>query len=673
MINVCEPFFENYQIFDSYASRKGKGQFTALERAKRFSRKNIWFLKLDIRKYFDSISRDVLKRLLFRRFKDVCVLQNFEQIIDSYESESGRGVPIGNLTSQYFANHYLAVLDHFVKEQLRVGCYVRYMDDFVLWHDDVNFLKQAARTLENFLAEELRLTVKPPFLNRCDHGMTFLGFRVFPDKIVLSHRSRYRFRRKLRAMTEHFASGAWDESTYARHTVQTYRSSSGNPNFQNLPARDKRMSEIVRRCFIARGPDRHFVEIDFASSEVKCLAADTIIATPDGNQSIEAIVHRLQNGEHVRVYSWDHIQNRIAVHQAVGGWKTEDQADVWEIVLNNGKSVKATANHLFMLPDGTYRRLDELRVEDHLMSTCLETQNSMITDIHYAGKADVYDIEVETVHNFALAAGVIVHNCSAAYHNDPAMLHYLSDKATDMHRDMAAQCYQLPLKSVNKTIRNLAKGNFVFAAFYGASWKSMADALWNLPRIQQVKLDDGTLLTDHLKSVGFKRLGVVGVNNVPEPGSYYEYIKEVEFDFWNHRFATYGKWKRDTWFQYLRDGYVDYLSGFRCAGVFPKNEVLNMPIQGLSCHCLLWSMNQINNAIKKYGWKTVLIGQIHDSIEADVPADELDMFLELAHQVMTVKLHKHWKFLTAKMEIEAEVAGLGETWFDKKPYTIKNL
>jgi hypothetical protein len=183
----------------------------------KFSRQNAWFLKMDIRKYFDSISHVVLKKLLLRRFKDVCVLKNFEQIIDSYESATGRGVPIGNLTSQYFANHYLAVLDHFVKENLRVSCYVRYMDDFVLWHDEPEFLKRAAKTLETFLAEELRLSLKPPWLNRSSQGMTYLGFRVFPDKIVLSHRSRYRFRRKLRMMTEYFATGRWDELTYARH------------------------------------------------------------------------------------------------------------------------------------------------------------------------------------------------------------------------------------------------------------------------------------------------------------------------------------------------------------------------------------------------------------------------------------------------------------------------
>ena len=219
LMNVCEPVFERYQIFDSYASRRGRGQFAALKRAKEFSRSNAWFLKLDIRKYFHSISHVVLKKILQHRFKDVCVLGNFEKIIDSYEhtADTQSGVPIGSLTSQFFANHYLAVMDHFIKEHLKAGCYVRYMDDFVLWSDEPEFLKRTVRTLKDFLAQELRLSLKPPVLNRCPQGMTFLGFRVFPDKIVLSHRSRYRFRRKLRMMTEYFETGLWDELTYSRH------------------------------------------------------------------------------------------------------------------------------------------------------------------------------------------------------------------------------------------------------------------------------------------------------------------------------------------------------------------------------------------------------------------------------------------------------------------------
>ena len=217
MMNVCEPVFERYQIFDSYASRKGKGQFAALDRAMVYCRQNTWYLKLDIRKYFDSISHVVLKKQLFQRFKDIFVLENFNRLVDSYESVPLHGVPIGSLTSQFFANHYLSAMDHFIKEDLKTRCYVRYMDDFILWDDDVDSLKRKFYMVERFLSEELCLSLKPRCLNRCSHGLTFLGFRLFPDIMVLSHRSRYRFRRKIRTMTEHYETGMWDEPTYARH------------------------------------------------------------------------------------------------------------------------------------------------------------------------------------------------------------------------------------------------------------------------------------------------------------------------------------------------------------------------------------------------------------------------------------------------------------------------
>ena len=131
--NICGPVFERYQIDQSCACRKGKGQTEAIRLAVSYSRNNNWYLKLDVRKYFDSVCHSVLEKLLFRLFKDQRLLVLFHSLIDSYHTEAGRGIPIGSLTSQYFANHYLGTLDHFVKEHLHCRAYVRYMDDFILW------------------------------------------------------------------------------------------------------------------------------------------------------------------------------------------------------------------------------------------------------------------------------------------------------------------------------------------------------------------------------------------------------------------------------------------------------------------------------------------------------------------------------------------------------------
>jgi retron-type reverse transcriptase len=117
IINICEPVFEEYQISDSYACRKGKGLDAAIDRAQGCSEKSPWFLKMDIRKYFDSIDHEILKKTIRRKFKDKTLLNLFDQIIDGYFKVPGKGVPIGNLTSQYFANHYLALFDHYIKEE----------------------------------------------------------------------------------------------------------------------------------------------------------------------------------------------------------------------------------------------------------------------------------------------------------------------------------------------------------------------------------------------------------------------------------------------------------------------------------------------------------------------------------------------------------------------------
>lgn len=217
LTNVCEPAFESYQIHDSYACRKDKGVYKALERAQRFARGAGFYLKLDVRKYFASIDHDVLKTMLRRRFSDGRLVAVLDRIVDGYESAPGRGVPIGNLTSQYFANHYLGALDHFAKETLGCRRYVRYMDDFVLWDDRRRQLTAWRDAIRDFTRETLRLELKPDCLNATTLGMTFLGYRVYPDRITLAARSRTRFCRKLRAAHRRLRSGKWSQTEAALH------------------------------------------------------------------------------------------------------------------------------------------------------------------------------------------------------------------------------------------------------------------------------------------------------------------------------------------------------------------------------------------------------------------------------------------------------------------------
>jgi len=219
LMNICHPFFEKVQIYDSYASRIGKGTCAALERAKQFNKRYKWFLKLDFRKYFDSLDHAIIKNQLHRLFKDRRLLKIFERIIDSYRVDPGKGVPIGNLTSQYFANHYLASLDHYVKEVLKIKAYIRYMDDLVLWHDTKEILLNAGFSLKQYAEKELNLTLKPICLNRNSHGLPFLGYLVYPGKTRLAHRSRTRFIKKLRIYEDNLISGIWTQEEYQHHVL----------------------------------------------------------------------------------------------------------------------------------------------------------------------------------------------------------------------------------------------------------------------------------------------------------------------------------------------------------------------------------------------------------------------------------------------------------------------
>jgi RNA-directed DNA polymerase len=161
LMNVCEPWFERLLISDTYACRRGMGQWAAVRRAERYAAASRFFLKLDVCKYFDSIVHDRLLAGLERHFKDPLLLHWFRRIVLSHETSPGRGLPIGSLTSQHFANFYLGALDRFVKEGLGRRRYVRYMDDSVVWGASGGELKPVLQALGTFLEVELGLQLKP--------------------------------------------------------------------------------------------------------------------------------------------------------------------------------------------------------------------------------------------------------------------------------------------------------------------------------------------------------------------------------------------------------------------------------------------------------------------------------------------------------------------------------
>jgi RNA-directed DNA polymerase len=207
IMNVCEPVLDRWLIDDTFACRVGRGREAAVDRAMQFCRTQPWCLKLDVRKYFDSINHDQLLGLLTRRFKEVPLHGLFDRIVRSFRGSQGVGLPIGSLMSQHFANFYLGWFDRYVKESLRVRGYVRYMDDMLLWGDDRRELQRVQRECERFAADELRLEFKPAQVRCVEQGISFLGCRLFPTHVELNRRSKQRWQRRVRFLEKAYRLG----------------------------------------------------------------------------------------------------------------------------------------------------------------------------------------------------------------------------------------------------------------------------------------------------------------------------------------------------------------------------------------------------------------------------------------------------------------------------------
>ena len=236
IINVCHQYFERTLIYDTYATRIGKGVYKALDKAKIAASKYQYVAKLDYRKYFDSIDHEVLKEKLERLFKDKELLKLFYKIIDSYCVAEGKGVPIGNLTSQYFANYYLSSLDHKMKEDLRVPVYLRYMDDILMMDNDKSQLKNYVRILQGYSKQELKLQLKEPIYCNSQKGVQFLGYIVKSYRLLLNGRSKKRFREKINYYSDCFEKEIISEEEYQQHLLPllAFASYANNNSFQRV-------------------------------------------------------------------------------------------------------------------------------------------------------------------------------------------------------------------------------------------------------------------------------------------------------------------------------------------------------------------------------------------------------------------------------------------------------
>lgn len=254
---------------------------------------------------------------------------------------------------------------------------------------------------------------------------------------------------------------------------------------------------------------------------------------------------------------------------------------------------------------------------------------------------------------------------AACYHKDPTMLKYIRDPSKDMHRDMAAECFMCKPEQVGKMERYCAKNMFVFPQFYGDWYIDCARHLWDAMTQHDLKVDM-VPMREHVAELGITSRGKCDPKQRPRPHTFEKHIKDIETDFWERRFPVYAKWKKRRYANYLKTGKVDIRTGFVCRGMLKRNEVINYPVQGAAFHCLLWSLIRLQQLVKKHKMKSMIVGQIHDSIIADVPDDEVELYISLADQVMTDDLLKEWTWIQVPLEIEVEQTPIGGSWFEKE-------
>ncbi|OGD85586.1 hypothetical protein A2696_00980 [Candidatus Curtissbacteria bacterium RIFCSPHIGHO2_01_FULL_41_13] len=200
--------FDETFIFDSYSCRLDKGTHKAVKRLEKFSRiasknytQDCWILKLDIKRFFASVDHQVLKRLIAKKVKDKDILWLIDQVIDSFPLgvEPLKGIPLGNLTSQIFANVYLNELDRFVKHRLKIKYHLRYADDFVILRSSKGQLLSYIDMLESFLKGSLELKLHPQkiILRKLTWGIDFCGYIVLPRYRLVRAKTRRRIFKKV--------------------------------------------------------------------------------------------------------------------------------------------------------------------------------------------------------------------------------------------------------------------------------------------------------------------------------------------------------------------------------------------------------------------------------------------------------------------------------------------
>ncbi|MBN2421275.1 helix-turn-helix domain-containing protein [Candidatus Woesearchaeota archaeon] len=322
--NIIEPVFEKRFIYDSFANRLGKGTLNAINRFDTFKKKvsqnntiRCYVLKADIKSYFDTVNHDLLMKILNKRIHDGRILWLIRVILDNHQSKTeNKGMPLGNLTSQFFANVYLNELDQFVKHKLRATYYIRYVDDFVILHQSKTLLEEYKKRINAFLRDELDLKLHPEKSQvlRLEKGVGFLGFRVFFHHKILVKKNMRKFEKKMQRMKRLYQHDKIDREK----VIEKYEGWIAYASNANTYKYRKRMTSKFNMAFPARP------EISITSVKKHENFNDKVYASKI-EFTQQKTLQLIKKGFNVKKIAetrgikestvWDHVANLVQHHQ----------------------------------------------------------------------------------------------------------------------------------------------------------------------------------------------------------------------------------------------------------------------------------------------------------------------------------------------------------------------
>jgi DNA polymerase-1 len=241
------------------------------------------------------------------------------------------------------------------------------------------------------------------------------------------------------------------------------------------------------------------------------------------------------------------------------------------------------------------------------------------------------------------------------YHKDPQMISYLT-KGGDMHRDAGADIWLLPKDEIEKKIRFFIKNQWVFPQFYGSTFHNCSRGLWETSI--DLPTTSGESLREHMRVKGIKTLN-----------DFTDHLKDCQDKLW-HRFRVYKRWKDNQEIIYRKQGFIESFLGFKFTDYMGYNELSNYPVQGTAFHVLLWTYIQINKVRRAEEWRTKIPAEVHDSMMFDFHPKEVAHVIKTGKHIAEVETRKAFEWINIPIKIETELAPVGGSWNDLKPYEV---